>query len=83
MSHDGQAGAKTVVREGTLASIHRMVQFNVSCGTLSASNREALSELHRRLMRVRGFGGAYEEIGFSPDVKALMRGAGMGEQVRT
>ena len=83
MSHDGHAGAKRVGCEGTLASIHRMVQVNASCVTLSASNREDLSELHRRLMRVKGFGGVYEEIGFSPDVKALMRGAGVGEKIRT
>jgi len=82
MSQDGHAGVKTVGYEGTLASIHRMVQLNASSGTLSASNREDLSELHRRLMRVKGFGGAYEEIGFSPDVEALMRRAGMGDKVR-
>ena len=82
MSQDGYAGVKTVVRKGTLASIHRMVQINASSGTLSASNREDLSELHRRLMRVKGFGGAFEAIGFSPDVKALMRGAGMVEKAR-
>ena len=82
MSHDGRAGAKTVGCDSTLASIHRIIQLNVSGGGVSASNREDLSELRRRVMRVRGFGGAYEEIGFSPDVEALMRKAGMGEKVR-
>lgn len=82
MSHDGHAGAKTVGCDNTLASIHRIIQLNVSCGTVSASNREDLSELHRRLMRVKSFGGAYEAIGFSPDVELLMRGVGMGDRVR-
>ena len=83
MSHDGHTGLKRVGCDSTLASIHRMVQINVSGGALTASNREDLCELNSKLMRIKGFGGAYEAIGFSPDVEALMRRAGIGEKVGT
>ena len=82
MSHDGYEGGKAVECEGAFASGRRMVQINAVRGALTASNQDDLSELNRRLMRVKGFGGAFEGIGFSPDVKALMRKAGIGEKAR-
>ena len=82
MSYDGFAGEKAVVRAEAMASIHRVLRSNATHGSLSASSQEDLSELHRRLVRVKGFGAAFEGIGFSPDVRALMRKAGIGEKAR-
>ena len=63
-------------------SIQKFQQLLRSGRVLNNPNPEYLSELQRRLAKVRCMGGAFETIGFSPDLEILLKKSGLVDKSR-
>lgn len=57
------------------ASLQDVQNYLQSPGAFSEPNAAQLNELQDRLARVRRLGGAFESIGFSPDMQRLLSGS--------
>lgn len=72
---------KTLTKENAHGeSIQEFQQLLRSGGVWNNPDSDYLAELQQRLAKVRRMGGAFEEIGFSPDIEILLNKTGLASK---